>query len=138
MHVHGRCACGQVSFEVHGEALAQVYCHCRSCQLAHAAPVVAAALFRAASFSFAGEVARVKITDSPHATSRASCARCGTKVFNEPPPPVRAIFPSLCAARDWFSPSMHLHWRDRIVDVADALPRFLDLPTELGGTGEKA
>jgi len=138
MKTHGSCSCGDVTFEVDGEPLAQLYCHCRSCQTAHAAPLVAAALFPASSVSYRGEVKRVRVTQREDAPHRLTCPSCGTKVLNEPFPTVRCVLVPLCATRDWFKPTMHVEWRDRLVEVADGLPRYRDYPKELGGTGELA
>jgi hypothetical protein len=137
MQIRGKCACGNVTFAVDGEPLVQLYCHCRSCQLAHAAPVVAAAMFPAKCVTFAGSVERVTVTGRADASRRVMCARCGTKVLNQPPPPVRAIFPALCDSADWFSPQMHVGCEDRTLELHDDLPKFLDYPVELGGTGRR-
>ena len=138
MHLKGKCACGSVTFEVNGEPIAQVYCHCRSCQLAHSAPVVAAALFPANSVTYEGDVQKVTVTDRKDAPRRVTCAKCGTRVVNEPPFPVRAILPALCETSDWFKPQMHIQWQDHTLDMRDDLPKFLDVPKEFGGTGQLA
>lgn len=138
MELRGRCGCGNLSFEVNGEPLAQLYCHCRSCQVGHAAPIVAAAMFRSSDVTYRGESRRITVTERAGATPRIICPRCGTKVVNEPVPTVRAILPALCETSAWFEPTMHVQWQDHILDVKDDLPRYLDYPTELGGTGLKA
>jgi len=138
MHVRGQCACGGVTFEVNGEPLAQLYCHCRSCQMAHSAPVVAAALFRASSVAYTGEVRRITVSARDDAAQRLVCAACGARVLVEPVPQVRTIFVVLCETRDWFAPQMHVQWRDHIVEVYDDLPKYIDYPRELGGTGDRA
>jgi hypothetical protein len=138
MRIKGKCACGNVIFEVSGEPIVQLYCHCRSCQLAHAAPVVAAAIFPANSVTYQGNIRRITVTGRADASRRLICASCGTKVINEPLPPVRAILPVLCESTEWFKPQMHVQWQDRTLDVRDDLPKFLDYPRELGGTGAVA
>jgi hypothetical protein len=125
-----------VTFEVDGDPIVQLYCHCRSCQLAHAAPFVAAAVFPARSVRYEGETRAVTVTARADASRRFMCTKCGTKVINEPVPQARAIFPALCETTDWFKPSMHVQWTDRVIDLQDGLPRFLDYPGEMGGTGQ--
>jgi hypothetical protein len=127
-----------VTFEVDGEPLAQFYCHCRSCQVAHAAPVVAGALFRAESVRYSGEVRRVTVTARADAAQRLICARCGTKVLVEPMDTVRCVLPALCETTDWFTPQWHVEWRDHTLELRDDLPKFVDYPVELGGTGQRA
>jgi hypothetical protein len=48
---------------------------------------------------------------------------------------MRAIYPMLCDSADWFRPTMHVQWQDRTLDLRDDLPKFLDYPKELGGSG---
>jgi hypothetical protein len=123
---------------VNGEPLVQLYCHCRSCQVAHAAPVVAAALFPAGSVTYEGSFRVVTVSNRVDAARRITCAACGTKVILEPPPPVRGVLPALCTSTDWFKPTMHIQWQDRLLEVPDDLPKFLDYPKELGGSGVRA
>jgi hypothetical protein len=137
MQVRGKCGCGAVTFEVNGEPRVQLYCHCRSCQIAHAAPVVEAALFKASDVTFAGETTKVRVTARAHASVRFVCAKCGTKVLNEPNPKLRAMLPALCETRDWFNPSMHIHFAERVLEPRDDLPKYLDLPAPMGGSGRQ-
>jgi hypothetical protein len=53
----------------------------------------------------------------------------------EPVPQARAILPVLCETAQWFKPSMHVQWQDHVLELRDDLPKFLDYPKELGGTG---
>jgi len=138
MEIKGHCACGSVMFEVRGEPIAQMYCHCRSCQVAHAAPVSEIAMFSEDAVTYAGPTRRVRVTQREDAAWRVICTHCGTKVINEPGGGIRAILPALCETRDWFAPQMHIQWQDHVIPVHDDLPRFLDYPIELGGTGHRA
>lgn len=140
MKIHGQCSCGAVSWEIDGEPVAQLYCNCHSCQQAHSAPIVGIALFFAANVSMRGETRVTSVTGSPNAAKRMSCVQCGTRVMNVPAgkenAELRAIFPVSCTTSDWFSPAMHIHCQDRSIDVADELPKFVDLPGQFGGTGQ--
>lgn len=138
MKTRGGCGCGAVTFTAQGKPRWQGYCHCRSCQRAHAAPLLACAIFSVDDFSFSGGVELVTVTGGEGATKRFVCTRCGTKVFNQPHPSVRTVMISLCEERDWFQPEAHLWWSERLVDVADDLPKFLDFPAPFGGSGRLA
>ena len=138
MRIQGACGCGAVTFVAEGEPIVQLYCHCRSCQIAHAAPFVAAAIFPEHAVRYEGDVRSATVTSRADAAKRIFCVACGTKLIVEPPPPVRTIFPALCTHTDWFRPTMHVQWQDRAIEVRDDLPKFLDYPTELGGTGRTA
>ena len=135
MHLKGSCACGRVTFNVDGEPIIQLYCHCRSCQLAHAAPLIAGAIFPARSVTYQGEARMVTVTGHADAARRLTCTNCGTRILNEPTPQFRAIFPALCETADWFKPQFHVQWQDHVLDVQDDLPKFLDFPQPMGGTG---
>ena len=50
----GGCRCGVVRYELEGEAAHHALCHCRNCQMAHAAPMVGWIAFKAEQVRFAG------------------------------------------------------------------------------------
>ena len=138
MQLRGKCACGSVSFEVNGEPRVQLYCHCHSCRTAHASPVVAIGLFKSTDVTCKGETTIVTITGREDATKRHVCTKCGTRVWNEPRPTLRAVFPVLCETSDWFHPQMHIFFADHVLEVRDELPKYLDLPQPMGGSGKTA
>jgi hypothetical protein len=72
----GGCLCGNVRFQARAEPIALLYCHCRMCQRASGAPVVAWAVYPAARFS----VVEGKLTwfDSSDHGKRGFCGRCGS------------------------------------------------------------
>ncbi len=141
MSIEGKCACGAVTFRVEGQPVHQAYCHCHSCQRAHAAPVMATALFPTAAVTLEGETREISVTGQPHAARRFHCATCGTRVMNAPGGEtdlgLRGIFPSLCEDRAWFEPAMHIFCEDRLLVIDDDLPKYLDLPEEFGGSGKQ-
>ena len=138
MTIEGRCACGAVSFVAEGQPLVQLICHCASCQIAHGAPLVFGAQFPPDRFSSSGRVEVVTVSKDPGATRRMTCPECGTRVFNGWGGAPRTIFPSLCSDAGWFRPEMHLYWQNRRIEVVDDLPKYLDFPTQFGGTGRRA
>jgi hypothetical protein len=75
MIYEGGCRCGAVRYRIDGEPLSAGYCHCRMCQLAAGAPVVAWVAFRREDIRF------VKGMPQPvPASSRAIrrvCPECG-------------------------------------------------------------
>lgn len=52
MIYEGGCRCGAVRYRIDGEPLSAGYCHCRMCQRAAGAPVVAWAAFRRGDIHF--------------------------------------------------------------------------------------
>ena len=80
----GGCLCGAIRFECHGSPIAAVFCHCRNCQKAHAAPFAALVLVPPGSIELvAGEPKRHHmVADSGAAIFREFCGQCGTHLFS--------------------------------------------------------
>lgn len=79
--VTGGCFCGAVRFEVHGPESFACFCHCRSCQHAAGAPVVAWATYSRDSFNVTqGDV---HFYNSSPGVTRGICAACGTSISYE-------------------------------------------------------
>ncbi len=138
MQLSGKCPCGKVAFTATEAPVFQGYCHCESCQRAQAAPMLAFALFPAQAVTIEGDTTALNVSGSDGAAIRLSCAACGTRVANEPGGGslgLRALFPSLFDQHDWFKPTMHIFCEDRMVDVSDELPKYLDTPEQFGGSG---
>jgi len=77
----GGCLCGAVRFEVQGPAKFACYCHCRSCQKAAGAPVVAWATFARETFRVtSGDMA---VCHSSPGVTRGFCRKCGTSLTYE-------------------------------------------------------
>ena len=131
-----KCFCGQVELEVSGAPLFQGFCHCDSCRSWLRAPVHAATLWPLDSVTFVkGEenLATYKKTERSH---RKHCTNCGGHVINahsdegfiDVLAPILKDFP--------FNPTMHVHYGERILSMPDGLPKYKDVPTEFGGTGD--
>lgn len=81
MTYEGGCRCGAIRYRVAGEPLSAGYCHCRMCQRAAGANVVAWVAFRREEFRFVkGEAKPFKA--SARATRRF-CPQCGTALTFE-------------------------------------------------------
>lgn len=72
----GGCQCGAVRYRIVGAPAMTALCHCTMCRRAHAAPVVAWALYEAAQVAFEG--APPRSFESSPGCKRSFCARCGT------------------------------------------------------------
>lgn len=77
----GGCFCGAVRFAIEGPEKFACFCHCRSCQHAAGAPVVAWATYASDTFRVTrGELH--SYSSSPGVT-RGICAACGTSISYE-------------------------------------------------------
>jgi hypothetical protein len=83
----GGCACGAIRYEVEGEAMFQVACHCRACQYSTGgAPTLAMIFPKTALKVLKGEPRTYwSEGDSGAQVGRCFCEACGSPVFSEPP-----------------------------------------------------
>ncbi|MBY6068565.1 GFA family protein [Leisingera aquaemixtae] len=78
----GGCLCDTVRYEVRGPLFDAHYCHCRTCQKASGAPVIAGAFLSRDALRFThGEP---KFYGSSPIVERGFCADCGTYLLYQP------------------------------------------------------
>jgi hypothetical protein len=133
----GRCFCGDVTFEVTGDPLKMGYCHCTSCRIWSAGPVNAFSLWKPEAVRvIAGQehIGTYYKTDRSH---RSFCKRCGGHLWTDHPPlGLIDVYAALIDGLE-FQPALHIHYGERMISIPDDLPKFRDLPAELGGSGEQ-
>lgn len=118
--------CGAIRYELEGDSLWNVYCHCRSCQKHTGAPVAAFVTYLPDQVRWiSGDRALYQSSPGRH---RAFCRDCGTSltyetVVNDEPWTVIHIG-TLDKPKD-FQPVEHVFCADGIswFDVDDDLPR---------------
>jgi len=121
----GGCLCGNLRYEARNPFEAG-YCHCRICQRASGAPVLAWAGFPTADFAFTkGEPASHR---SSARGRRDFCANCGTQIgFSDSATPTR-IYLNLASLDDPASivPEYHIWVASRVpwFQIDDDLPRY--------------
>lgn len=74
----GGCLCGAIRYELAGGALNHLLCHCRDCQRASGAPVVAWILVQDTQISVTGKTQTYASSESGR---RSFCGQCGTSLF---------------------------------------------------------
>ena len=130
------CACGAVEATLEGEPVLQCYCHCTDCRDWLGAPVHAATGWPSAQVTVtkgAGNFTVYKRTENSH---RHSCKTCGSAVFvAHPSMGVHDVLASTIKGFK-FSPSMHIYYGERMIDMKDGLPKFRKAPKALGGDDE--
>jgi hypothetical protein len=81
----GGCLCKKVRYEVTGEPLAELKCHCRSCQLATGSAYFPVIVVQPDTLKLSGEL---KTYSSPGASGamvhRSFCPQCGTTISGHP------------------------------------------------------
>lgn len=130
------CACGAVQVEITGEPTAQAYCHCNSCRSWLSAPIHAAALWPTPNVKVvkgAENLGMYKRTDNSH---RQFCKTCGAAVMVGHPSMGLTDLPAGTVKGFKYSPALHVHYGEKVMQVRDGLPKFKDFPKEFGGSGE--
>ena len=115
-----------------GDPLPAAFCHCQSCRTWHAAPFIGYFAWPEDKVAITGDVA----TSGVNAVSgRVSCARCGGALANRKPAwGLVVLYPTILTTAP-FVPSLHLHYAERVLEIADGLPKYANAPERIGGDG---
>jgi hypothetical protein len=132
----GSCFCGAVEIAVSGEPAAVGYCHCNSCRHWSAGPVNAFSLWSPESVRVTKGADRVGVYNKSELSHRKFCTACGGHLFTVHPPwklvdVYAAIIPDFP-----FEPKVHVNYENTVLRMKDGLPKFKDIPKEMGGSGE--
>lgn len=81
--VHGRCHCGQITFEAEVDPQAGIICHCTDCQMLTGAAFRTNIQAEAQNFRLLSGTPKtyVKIAESGNRRLHCFCADCGTPVY---------------------------------------------------------
>lgn len=86
MKVEGRCYCGELRYEVEGDALFKAQCHCRECQyISGGSPNVTMGMPEATFKYTKGAPKAFKRTDIDPSVTREFCGNCGTSMLSRAP-----------------------------------------------------
>lgn len=130
------CFCGTVEVEVTGKPVFAGYCHCADCQAWSAAPINAFSLWKSDSVRITNGEAELGTFNKTEHSYRKFCKRCGGHVMTEHPR-MRLIDVYANLLKGYtHQPTLHANYAGKMVSVKDGLPKYVDLPAELGGSGE--
>ncbi|NHX28306.1 GFA family protein, partial [Escherichia coli] len=111
------------------------YCHCESCRSWSASPVNGFTLWDPASLEIVEGAEHVGEYHKTENSNRKFCTRCGGHLMTDHPGMgLVDIFSAKLPDLD-FKPGLHVHYGEKVLSIPDGLPKFADLPEELGGTG---
>ena len=131
----GQCFCGAVKFQVSGSPEGMGYCHCASCRSWSASPVNGFTLWDPKSLKITEGEDQIVEYHKTEASHRKFCRKCGGHLMTDHPDmELVDIFSAMLPELD-FKPGLHVHYGDKTLPIPDGLPKFADLPAELGGTG---
>jgi hypothetical protein len=129
------CFCGRVHYEVSADPVDAKLCHCRACQALHGAPMQWAAIFEKNHVRFTAGLDQLCFFNSELGRTerilpcKVSCSHCGTPIADEGRRKWLA-FPTLfeivhsTELPESFKPTCHIFYAQRVVDVADSLPKW--------------
>lgn len=131
----GKCFCGSVQFTVTGEPVAMGYCHCESCRHWSAGPVNAFSLWKPDALKVTQGMAKIGTYNKTPVSYRKWCQVCGGHLFSDHPTMglvdiYAAMLPALA-----FTPGVHVNYQETVLHIHDGLPKFKDMPAEMGGSG---
>lgn len=133
----GECFCGAVKFTATGKPEGMGYCHCTSCRTWSAAPVNGFTLWQTDDVKItegAGFVGEYHKTDRSY---RKFCTKCGGHLMTDHPDMgLIDVYSAMLPELD-FQPGLHVHYGESVLSIPDGLPKFADLPADLGGSGEE-
>jgi hypothetical protein len=124
--LEGGCLCGSVRYRIRASPSHADYCHCRICQRAAGAPVVA--WLTVARDAFAWTRGEPAVYSSSASAERLFCGACGTQLVFRDIAELRDLDVTLASLDDpgAVRPSHHIWTSSRIAwfDTADDLPRY--------------
>jgi hypothetical protein len=132
----GSCFCGAVELSVTGSPDAAGFCHCNSCRAWNAAPVNAFTLWKPESVKVTKGEENIGVYHKSEKSHRKFCKSCGGHLMTAHPTfnlvdVYAGIIPEFK-----FEPAVHVHYQEKVLALRDGLPKFRDIPKEMGGSGE--
>lgn len=132
----GQCFCGAVEIRVSGPAQNMGFCHCSDCREWSASPVNGFSIWSADNVTVTKGEASIGTYNKSDKSYRQFCTECGGHVMSRHPHGgVVDVYASILPDFP-FEPSLHVYYGEKIMSVPDGLPKFKDIPAEMGGSGE--
>ena len=127
MTYKGRCQCGNVQIRLEGEPMAVMCCHCTICQRSTGGPFAYVGAWSVPNTEVVAEHPLKGLQTSPYLT-RMSCPDCGAAIYNavrtERMNSNNVMIPLLENRGDRLTPSHHIYYADRAIDMDGGLPTF--------------
>lgn len=132
----GTCFCGAVEVTVTGAPIAMGYCHCESCRKWSAGPVNAFTLWSPTAVTVTRGAEHVGHFMKTDTSDRQFCKLCGGHILTDHPTwGVVDVYAATLAGLD-YKPALHVNYQETVLHIPDGLPKFRDMPAEMGGSGE--
>ena len=132
----GSCFCGEVEFEVTGAPAAMGYCHCSDCAAWAAAPINAFNLWAPDNVRITKGAANIGTFNKTENSYRKFCKICGGHLMTDHPGMKLVDVYASVIPGFTHEPALHVFYAEKTVSVKDGLPKFKDMPSDFGGSGE--
>ena len=135
VNYEGSCFCGAVKFTLRGAPAAAGYCHCESCRQWSAGPVNAFTLWKPEALRITEGADHIGAYHKTTRSHRKWCKSCGGHLFTEHPHWELVDVYAAVIANYRFEAGVHVNYQESVLPVQDGLPKFKDVPAEMGGSG---
>ena len=123
----GHCLCGSVRYEISGEPLALLYCHCEECRRATGSSLNTSIFVRRGDFRIASGDDALSFYESSSGNRRHFCSRCGSPVFKNFPIPgdLLTVRAGTLDSDPGIRPSAHIWVSEKAPwhEITDGLPQ---------------
>jgi hypothetical protein len=124
----GHCLCGSVRYEISGEPLALLYCHCEECRRATGSSLNTSILVRRGDFRVVSGEDAISFYESSPGNRRHFCSTCGSPVFKHFPKPPNfvTVRAGTLDSDPGIRPSGHIWVSEKApwYEITDGLPQF--------------
>lgn len=132
----GACFCGAIEIEVTGTPAAMGYCHCEDCRSWSAGPVNAFSLWAPDAVKITKGDDKIVTYNKTERSDRKFCGECGGHVMSaHPGMGLTDVYAAKIPTLD-FQPGVHVFYGEKVLSIKDGLPKFKNVPAEMGGSGE--
>jgi hypothetical protein len=132
----GSCFCGAVQLLVTGQPSIVAFCHCSDCTSWAGAPLQAFSLWTPNSIEVSEGLDKLGTYTKSGDSHRKFCTECGGHIMNERPDlGMNSVYVNLTPALDQQA-TLHVYYEEKTISIVDGLPKYKDVPSEFGGTGE--
>lgn len=138
------CPCEETKLSAEGDILAKPICHCEACRYLQSAPIGGQVVLFKIGTVKADKGSFEKCIEPKYTHHNMLCTNCRRRVFSlsEKYGLDRISLTDLvrCNGRtvpDGCESNMHIYYGERVFDIADNLPKYLDVPEGFGGSGKE-
>ena len=129
----GHCLCGSVRYEISGDPLALMYCHCEECRRATGSSLNTSIFVRRDEFRIVSGDDNLSFHESSPGNRRHFCLRCGSPIFKHfpEPPTLMTVRAGTLDSDPGIRPSGHIWVSEKApwYEITDGLPQFSKGPS---------